>query len=77
MRFLATVLFAILAVTATPAHADLRVDITRGNVEPMPIAIPAMIGAGAQESQIGAQIASVVNADLERSGLFKPIPASA
>lgn len=74
-RFLALLLaFTALAL---PAHAELRVDITRGTADPMPIAIPEFIGAGAQESQVGAQIASVVNADLERSGLFKPIPKSA
>lgn len=76
MRFLA-LLLAIIAITASPAHAELRVDITRGNVEPIPIAIPEFIGAGAQEAQIGAQIASVVNADLERSGLFKPVAKNA
>ncbi|MGE3770183.1 MAG: Tol-Pal system beta propeller repeat protein TolB [Bdellovibrionales bacterium] len=75
MRFLFALLLAVLAVS--PAHAELRVDITRGNVEPMPIAIPEMIGASAQESQMGQQIAQVVNADLERSGLFKPIKKSA
>lgn len=75
-RVFTAVLFVAFTAVA-PAHADLRVDITRGNVEPMPIAIPDFIGAGSQDSQVGAQIASVVNADLERSGLFKPIPKNA
>lgn len=73
-------LFAFLLLACAisqPALAELRVDITRGTADPMPIAIPDFIGAGAQESQVGTQIASVINANLERSGLFKPIGKAA
>lgn len=55
-----------------PAHATLRIDITRGHVEPMPIALPDLAG-----SSVGADIIRVVAADLERSGLFKPIGSQA
>jgi TolB protein len=64
--------FFLLAATTLglvqPALAQLRVDVTQGNVQPLPIAIPDFIG-GAQ----GAQIAGVVRADLDRSGVFKPL----
>lgn len=53
----------------TPAHAVLKLDITRGNVEPMPIALPALPG-----NQLGQQIMEVVSSDLASSGLFRPIP---
>jgi TolB protein len=53
---------------SAPAFAQLRVDVTQGNVQPLPIAIPDFIG----DAQ-GAQIAGVVRADLDRSGLFKPL----
>src|ERR1051326_5251480 len=56
-----------------PAQADLRLDITRGRVEPMPIATPPFAGSGGEEAQTGSQIAGVVSADLERSGLFRPL----
>ena len=46
------------------ARAELRIDITSGNVEPMPIAIPAFPGGAANESQAGHDIAGVVSADL-------------
>lgn len=62
----------LLAVgIVAPAAAQLRVDVTQGNVQPLPIAIPNFntIGGG----QSGAQIAGVVRADLERSGLFRPL----
>ncbi len=61
----------------SPAHAVLEVDITRGRVEPMPIAITSFLGATPKEQQFGADIAGVIAADLERSGLFRPLdPAS-
>ncbi len=61
----------------SPAHAVLEVDITRGRVEPMPIAITSFLGASPKEQQYGADIAGVIAADLERSGLFRPLdPAS-
>ncbi len=61
----------------SPAHAVLEVDITRGRVEPMPIAITSFLGASPKEQQFGSDIAGVIAADLERSGLFRPLdPAS-
>jgi len=67
-------LVALLAVlSGTPAQAEVRVDITRGVVEPIPIAIPAFYGAGGNEAQFGRDIAKVVSADLVRSGLFSMV----
>ena len=65
--------FAILLHAIAPARAELRIDITRGKVEPMPIAIPSFSGSGGDENQAGQEIADVVSADLERSGLFRPL----
>src|SRR5690242_10364462 len=62
-----------LLAAAPAAWAQAEVDINQGVVQPLPIAIPNFGGAG----QVGADIAKVVAADLERSGLFKPLdPAS-
>ena len=45
----------------------------KGVSEPLPIAIPDFLGRALQ----GRDIAGVVRADLERSGLFRPLnPAS-
>jgi TolB protein len=64
---------ALLAVAAPgPAAALVELDITRGTVQPLPIAIPAFV-AGANDAQVGADIAAVIAADLQRSGLFLPI----
>jgi TolB protein len=63
----------LLVLAASPASAELRIDITRGKVEPLPIAIPAFAGGGGEEVQTGRDLAQVISADLERSGLFLPI----
>lgn len=55
------------------AHADIKVDITKGVVEPIPIAIPSFFGTSANEAQFGRDIAQVVSADLVRSGLFSAV----
>ena len=63
-------LLAVLASLAVaPAHAALQVDVTQGNAQPLPIAIPDFLG----DPQMGANVAGVVRADLERSGLFRPL----
>jgi TolB protein len=66
-RIFTAVVAAFFAFTS-PAHAVLHIDVTRGNVEPMPIALPNLAG-----NVVGQEIMEVVSADLERSGLFRPI----
>ncbi len=62
---------------AVPSFAQLEIDITKGNIDPTPIAIPDFIGTDANTRQLGIDIAAVIRADLERSGLFKSLdPAS-
>lgn len=67
---LAAALLSTMAITA-PAQAQIEVDVNRGDVKPLPIAIPVFGGAQ------GAEIAQVITGDLERSGLFAPINQAA
>ncbi len=76
MRQIIVFLFILLLLPAS-AHAQLRIDITRGNVTPMPVALADLTSAGAQGSQLGREISEVIAADLERSGLFRPIDKNA
>lgn len=69
MRFVLPILVALTGAS----QAELSVDMTRGTVEPLPIAIPAFVGGTASDAEYGRKIADVVSADLERSGLFRPI----
>ncbi|MGH7065470.1 MAG: Tol-Pal system beta propeller repeat protein TolB [Stellaceae bacterium] len=59
---------AVLLLWNAPSRAELRIDITSGKVEPMPIAIQAFVG-----DQAGQQITQVISADLDRSGLFRTL----
>jgi TolB protein len=77
MKYLKKILILLAALTAlaaaTPALAALQVDVTQGNAQPLPIAIPDFLPGGGGDPQAGPNIAGVVRADLERSGLFRPL----
>lgn len=66
----------VVAALVTPwqaAQAQVQIDITQGVTEPLPIAITNFVGDDGSESGIGRDIASVVAANLQRSGVFRPI----
>src|SRR5258708_19740987 len=65
-----------LSTAAVPARAELHLDITKGKIEPMPIAIPDFSG-GANGGQMAHDVTQVVSSDLERSGLFLPLDSKA
>jgi TolB protein len=77
-HFLKTILLAIafaagLAGAIVPAWALVEIDVNKGNVAPLPIAITDFLSGDA----MGKQISDIVSADLKRSGLFAPIDHSA
>ena len=56
---------------AGPARAEIQINVNRADVQPLPIAVPAFGGGQ------GPEIAKVIAANLQRSGLFRPLdPAS-
>ena len=74
-RLLLALVLACVALLPAPASAVLRIDITQGNVDPLPIAIPGFVDTSGEG--FGAAIAAVITRNLERSGLFAAIdPAS-
>lgn len=76
---------ALTAVAFTPAHAEINIDITRGTVEPLPIAVvdfiedvaPPPPGQQPSAPRFGMDIAQVINVDLERSGIFRNVDRAA
>ena len=56
-----------------PANAALQVDVNQGNVQPLPIAIPDFAAAHQATRRRDRISPGVVRADLERSGLFRPL----
>ncbi|MET0358629.1 MAG: Tol-Pal system protein TolB, partial [Pararhizobium sp.] len=65
-------LTGLVAVATGPAHARVEININRGNVEPLPIAITDFL-----QGEMGQKISDVVAADLKRSGLFAPVDRKA
>jgi TolB protein len=82
-RSLTPVLALALAVLAGHAPAalaqdgPLRITITDGVIEPLPFAVPDFIAENAGAEELARNIARVVAADLEGTGLFREIPAEA
>lgn len=78
LRLKSLVLTLALAVcgaglaVAPPAHATIEVNVNRGDVQPLPIAIAPFSSTG----PVGADLASVISANLQRSGLFRPLDPS-
>ena len=65
-----------LAVLSAPgqSRAQTRVTIDEANLRPRPIAVPHFVG---QDKRLGMAVSDIVQADLERSGLFQPIERNA
>lgn len=74
------VLAALLTFVTFSAHAELEIDVRGATRNPMPIAIPEMIGSSGNfltkmiGNDYGDKIREVLAADLDRSGLFKILP---
>ena len=64
----------LLAVSdaVRPAGAQLMLDITEGQIKPIPIAIPTLAG----DPQLATEMTAVITNDLVRSGLFIPLDPS-
>jgi TolB protein len=76
-RLLAGAAGVAAAGIAGSAGAVLRLEVTEGNVQPVPIAIPDFLGGTSGDSELARSISQVITADLRRSGLFLPIDPAA
>ncbi|MFZ4763193.1 MAG: Tol-Pal system beta propeller repeat protein TolB [Alphaproteobacteria bacterium] len=59
------------------ARAELRLDITKGSVQPVPIAISDFYGRTPAEGQLGQNMAKVISNNLRSTGLFQLIDPAA
>lgn len=76
MKKLLSLLILSLAITGT-AQAALKIDITQGNVDPMPIAINDFYDESGVATSLGRDIREIIENDLKNSGLFRPISHNA
>jgi TolB protein len=63
--------------SARRAEAALHLDVTQGNVQPLPIAIPDFVGLTPADGEAARGVSQVITADLHRSALFAPIDPAA
>lgn len=73
----ASLLGLLLLAAGAAAQTPLRVDVTEGHLDPLPIAIVEFVGEEAAALEAGADIARVVTNDLESTGLFAPLDPEA
>ncbi len=80
---LAVVLMFVAFAPRDGMAAPLQVDITKGTVDPLPIAIMDFTGTAGEKTlegstdEIGRNMAAVITNNLARSGLFRPIDQKA
>jgi TolB protein len=65
------------ALMPSPAAAQLKLDITQGNVQPVPIAIPDFVAGTSGDNDPARGMTQVITNNLRRSGLFAPIDPAA
>jgi TolB protein len=66
-----------LMLPARYAGAQTHLDITSGNFQPMPIAIPNFLGGADGDNDTAMGVTQIITANLRGSGLFLPIDQSA
>ena len=68
-----TIAAGFAAMATLPARALVEIDVNKGVVEPLPVAITDFLSGDGT----GSEISQIVAADLQRSGLFAPIDKGA
>ena len=74
------VLVAVMAAgvaVSTASSQTLRLDITEGQIAPIPVAVADFTGLDGVPSDVGRQISQVISDDLISSGLFTAIDSAA
>ncbi len=81
VRFFAAHRFVFLAcfllLGSVKAYGTLKIDITNGNAEPLPIALVVQSAKGSPEEQFVSGISEVITNNLIRSGLFSIVDKNA
>ena len=76
------IFFVYFFMLTSPSKAVIEVDITRGNLDPLPIAVSPLYNDPASQvikqgdkiiEDVGAEISKIIEVNLKRSGLFNPL----
>lgn len=71
-HFLTTSLLLFALLLSSTTYADLTIRITKGNDQAIPIAVVPFIWQG--QGSLNEDIASIIGANLARTGLFRSLP---
>ncbi len=77
---LAVLALGLVPLAALPAVAQdgpLRIEVTEGVIEPLPIAIPGFIAETPDAQDLAGRITQVIADDLTGTGLFRRLPSEA
>ena len=74
LKFLLFNFFSITFLYAEQNVTNIEVDITKGIIDPLQIAIPSFVKEGNASSSLSAKISEVISNDLSKTGLFRSIP---
>ncbi len=67
---------ALVGLAPRRAGAVLRLDVTQGSVQPLPIALPDFLSEGSDRTA-ARNVTQIITSNLQRSGLFAPIDQAA
>jgi TolB protein len=73
-KYIITLTFYFLALTS---RAESTIQITKGNIEPIAIAINNFSTTELDDSKLAKDIINVITNDLKGSGVFRPISPAA
>src|SRR5271165_6764980 len=68
---------ALIGLSSQRAAAVLKLDVTQGTIQPVPIAVPEFIAVATTDPAAGRNISEIIGSNLGRSGLFTPIDPAA
>ncbi len=71
--YLKSFILALLLLLPHAARAELQIDLTKGNFQPLPIAVSTFHFGNPQQRDIAQQIPQIISTNLENSGLFKTV----
>ena len=78
MKNILFLIFLLVVFFAKSSFALIEIDITRGNLTPLPVAVsPLYVESKSsevlKEIEVGSEISKIIETNLLRSGLFNPL----
>lgn len=73
-KAVAAIATLLVVLALMPAAKAVEIDVNKGQIDPLPIAITAFVGGSPDAAQAGADIAGVIANNLGHSGYFRPLP---